>query len=80
VSSALLSPSPASAPRATHLRLVARTRGETTLDEIIVRAWEGLTATATATASCPICDGTLGASASSGRIVAACAGCGSSLS
>jgi hypothetical protein len=57
--------------------------GEFTLDELLVGAWEGLTAQAAAT--CPLCDGTLrplyaGASAAEPVVAGRCDSCGTTLS
>jgi hypothetical protein len=56
-------------------------RGEATLDDVLSRAWEGLSAASSSTA-CPVCDGELEPrwSAGAGVVGGRCRDCGSELS
>jgi hypothetical protein len=63
------------------VQLWSEERGEATLDDVLSRAWEGLSAAASSTA-CPVCDGELVPrwSAGAGVVGGRCRDCGSELS
>jgi hypothetical protein len=62
-------------------QLWSEERGEATLDDVLSRAWEGLSAAASFTA-CPVCQGELAPrwSAGAGVVGGRCRDCGSELS
>jgi len=67
--------------RDTEVQLAGERGGGATLDDLLSRAWEGLTA-AVAVTACPVCDGELDPrwSAGAGVVGGRCRDCGSELS
>jgi hypothetical protein len=63
------------------VQLWSEERGEATLDDVLSRAWEGLSA-ATSSTACPVCHGELAPrwSAGAGVVGGRCRDCGSELS
>jgi hypothetical protein len=64
------------------LQLWGEERGEATLDDVLSEAWEGLSAAASSSVACPVCDGELVPrwSAGAGVVGGRCRDCGSELS